>query len=57
MRDFVFAREGATFASPENEEAAAKIQYWAEKGYFTPDFNGTGYDPAWQQLRAARAAS
>ena len=23
---------------------------WATKGYFTPDFNGTGYDPAWQQF-------
>ncbi|MGH2969527.1 MAG: extracellular solute-binding protein [Solirubrobacteraceae bacterium] len=48
IRDFVFARDGATFASPENEQAATKIQEWAEKGYFTPDFNGTGYDPAWQ---------
>ena len=50
VRDFVFAREGATFASPENERAATTIQGWAEKGYFTPDFNGTGYDPAWQQF-------
>ncbi len=50
VRDFVFARAGATFASPENEAAAARIQSWAEKGYFTPDFNGTGYDPAWQQF-------
>ena len=50
VRDFVFARAGATFASPENEQAAEKIQGWAEKGYFTPDFNGTGYDPAWQQF-------
>ena len=50
VRDFVFAREGATFASPENEQAATTIQRWAEKGYFTPDFNGTGYDPAWQQF-------
>jgi raffinose/stachyose/melibiose transport system substrate-binding protein len=50
VRDFVFARDGATFASPENEQAAEKIQGWAEKGYFTPDFNGTGYDPAWQQF-------
>jgi raffinose/stachyose/melibiose transport system substrate-binding protein len=50
VRDFVFAREGATFASPENEQAATTIQDWAEKGYFTPDFNGTGYDPAWQQF-------
>ncbi len=50
IRNFVFARDGATFTSPENQEAAAKIQEWAEKGYFTPDFNGTGYDPAWQQF-------
>ena len=50
VRDFVFGREGATFASPENEQAAATIQGWAEKGYFTPDFNGTGYDPAWEQF-------
>ena len=27
-----------------------KLQEWADKGYFTPDFNGTGYDPAWQQF-------
>ena len=50
IRDFVFARDGASFATPENEEAATKIQEWAKKGYFTPDFNGTGYDPAWQQF-------
>ncbi len=50
VRDFVFAREGATFASPENEQAATTIQGWAQQGYFTPDFNGTGYDPAWQQF-------
>ena len=50
VRDFVFAESGASFDTPENREAAAKIQEWASKGYFTPDFNGTGYDPAWQQF-------
>ena len=50
IRDFIFARGDASFAAPENQEAAAKIQEWAENGYFTPDFNGTGYDPAWQQF-------
>ena len=50
VRDFVFAREGASFATAENEEAAAKLQDWAEEGYFTPDYNGTAYDPAWQQF-------
>jgi raffinose/stachyose/melibiose transport system substrate-binding protein len=50
VRDFVFAREGASFTTPENEEAAAKLQEWAEKGYFTKNFNGVGYDPAYQQF-------
>jgi raffinose/stachyose/melibiose transport system substrate-binding protein len=50
IRDFVFARDGASFATDGNEQAAAKIQSWADKGYFTPDFNGTGYDPAWQDF-------
>jgi raffinose/stachyose/melibiose transport system substrate-binding protein len=50
VRDFVFAREGASFDTPEFREAAEKLQAWAEAGYFTPDFNGTGYDPAWQQF-------
>jgi raffinose/stachyose/melibiose transport system substrate-binding protein len=48
--DFVFAKPGASFDTPENREAATKLQQWADKGYFTPNFNGTGYDPAWQQF-------
>jgi raffinose/stachyose/melibiose transport system substrate-binding protein len=50
VRDFVFARAGASFDTPEFQSAAEKIQGWVDKGYFTPDFNGTGYDPAWQQF-------
>jgi raffinose/stachyose/melibiose transport system substrate-binding protein len=50
VRDFVFAREGASFDTPEFQAAAEKLQRWAEAGYFTPDFNGTGYDPAWQRF-------
>jgi raffinose/stachyose/melibiose transport system substrate-binding protein len=50
VRDFVFAKSGASFDTPENREAAAKLQEWAAKGYFTRDYNGTGYDPAWQQF-------
>ena len=50
VRDFVFAREGATFDAPEFVDAATKLQEWADAGYFTPDFNGTGYDPAWQRF-------
>jgi raffinose/stachyose/melibiose transport system substrate-binding protein len=50
VRDFVFGREGASFTTPENEQAAAKLQEWAESGYFTKNFNGVGYDPAYQQF-------
>ena len=49
-RNFVFAKDGASFDTPENKEAATTLQDWAKKGYFTKDFNGTGYDPAWQQF-------
>jgi raffinose/stachyose/melibiose transport system substrate-binding protein len=50
VRDFVFAKGGASFDTSENQEAATKLQEWADKGYLTPNFNGTGYDPAWQQF-------
>jgi raffinose/stachyose/melibiose transport system substrate-binding protein len=47
-RNFVFAKPGATFDTAANRAAAAKLVEWAKKGYFTKDFNGVGYDPAWQ---------
>ena len=47
-RNFVFAKSGATFDTPENRDAATKLVDWVKKGYFTKDFNGVGYDPAWQ---------
>jgi raffinose/stachyose/melibiose transport system substrate-binding protein len=50
VRDFVFARPGASFDTPEFTSAAKTIQGWVDDDYFTPDFNGTGYDPAWQQF-------
>ena len=50
IRDFVFARDGASFDTEENRAAADTLQKWAKAGYFTPNFNGVGYDPAWQQF-------
>jgi raffinose/stachyose/melibiose transport system substrate-binding protein len=50
VRNFVFAREGASFDTPEFRDAATKLSEWVDAGYFTPDFNGTGYDPAWQRF-------
>jgi raffinose/stachyose/melibiose transport system substrate-binding protein len=54
VRDFVFARPGTSFDTPEFQEAAEKLREWVEQGYFTPDFNGTGYDPAWQRFADGR---
>ena len=34
----------------EQARPPTTLQDWAKKGYFTKDFNGTGYDPAWQQF-------
>ncbi|MCC6315166.1 MAG: extracellular solute-binding protein [Thermomicrobiales bacterium] len=40
LDDLVYGRPGATFDTPQNVEAAAKLQEWVDKGYFTPDFLG-----------------
>ncbi len=50
VRDFVFAREGASFDNPEFTAAAAKITDWVNKGYFNKDFNGTSYEAAWPEF-------
>jgi raffinose/stachyose/melibiose transport system substrate-binding protein len=56
VRDFVFQKSGASFNTPEFQAAASKLQDWVKKGYFTNDFNGTGYDPAWQRFAKGRGA-
>jgi raffinose/stachyose/melibiose transport system substrate-binding protein len=48
IRNLGFGREGASWTSPENKKAAETFSKWVDAGYFTPDFNGVGYDPAWQ---------
>ncbi|MFL6006142.1 MAG: extracellular solute-binding protein [Gaiellaceae bacterium] len=50
VRDFVFAKPEASFATPQNVQAATLLQDWADKGYFTPSFNGTEYNNAWAQF-------
>lgn len=50
VSDFVFAADGASFDTPEFTAAARTLQDWAKAGYFTKDFNGVGYDPAWQRF-------
>jgi raffinose/stachyose/melibiose transport system substrate-binding protein len=48
IRDFVFAKDGASFDNPEFTAGATKIKDWVDKGYFNKNFNGTDYDPAWK---------
>ena len=50
IRDFVFSKEGATFDNPEFTQGAQKLVEWVDKGYFNENFDGTGYDPAWQNF-------
>jgi raffinose/stachyose/melibiose transport system substrate-binding protein len=46
LTDLIFGtqRDQLSFDTPENTQAAATLQDWANKGYFTPGFGGAGYD-------------
>ncbi|HSE70444.1 MAG TPA: extracellular solute-binding protein [Nocardioidaceae bacterium] len=50
IRNLGFGREGASWTSEENVQAAQTFTDWVDSGYFTEDFNGVGYDPAWQDF-------
>jgi raffinose/stachyose/melibiose transport system substrate-binding protein len=39
LRNWVFGRKGATFDTPAVRKAAAKLQQWAQEGYFENSFN------------------
>ncbi len=54
--NFVFGRGNVSVITPENLEAATKVQQWAEQGYFTPGFAGIGYDDSWQLFANGEAA-
>ena len=56
LDDVIFGRGNATFDRPENAEAAAVIENWAEQGYFTENFSGIGYDDSWAQFGAGEGA-
>ena len=56
LDDFIFGRGDVTFDRPENADAAAIVQDWAEQGYFTENFSGIGYDDSWAQYGAGEGA-
>ncbi|GII80554.1 sugar ABC transporter substrate-binding protein [Sphaerisporangium rufum] len=50
IRTLAFGRQGGSWGTPENTHAAEQLVSWVDKGYFNKDFNGQGYDPAWQDF-------
>ena len=50
IRALGFGQEGASWTSEQNTQAAQTFTEWVDAGYFTPDFNGVGYDPSWQDF-------
>jgi raffinose/stachyose/melibiose transport system substrate-binding protein len=48
LTDFIFGLQGdeLSFDTPQNVRAAATLQDWVKKGYFTLGFGGTNYDDA-----------
>lgn len=50
IRQLGFGQPGASWTTPENEQAAQTFAEWAETGYFTEGFAGADYDPVWQDF-------
>jgi raffinose/stachyose/melibiose transport system substrate-binding protein len=48
IRKLGFGQPGGSWKTPENTKAAQTLVDWVDKGYFSKDVNGQGYDPAWQ---------
>lgn len=57
LDNFIYARGNVSAVTPENEQAAAKLQQWAEQGYFTPDFSGIPYDDSWPAFASGQGAT
>ena len=54
LDNFIYGRDNVSFATPANEQAAAKLQEWVQADYFTPDFSGIGYDDSWQAFASGQ---
>ena len=48
VTDLAFGREGASWTTPENTQAAQKVAGWAQAGYFPEGVNGIDDNQAWQ---------
>jgi raffinose/stachyose/melibiose transport system substrate-binding protein len=50
VRDFVFAKDQASFDTPEFTQAATTLTDWVKKGYFNKNFSGSNDVAALQQF-------
>ena len=48
ISDLAFGREGASWTTTENTQAAQKVAEWARAGYFNEGVNGIDDNQAWQ---------
>lgn len=56
INDFVYGVNNASFDTPENQEAARILQDWVDKGYFSSDFSGIGYDDSNKLFKTGEGA-
>lgn len=52
LRDFVYGRNDVSFDTPETVEAVTLLRDWADRGYFTPGFNGISLNDSLAQFAA-----
>ena len=56
INNFVYGVNDVSFDIPENQQAAAVVQDWVAKGYFTDGFAGIGYDDSNKTFKAGDGA-
>jgi raffinose/stachyose/melibiose transport system substrate-binding protein len=56
MDNSIYGRGDVSFDIPENREAAITYKVWADKRYFTPDFNGLTYQDAFDRFSNGEGA-
>ena len=51
VRDTILGKQGSTYDTPENQQAAAKLADWVAKGYFPKNINGLPADTGGARFR------
>lgn len=56
LDDLIYARGNVGWDVPANVAAAAKLQEWVKRGYFTSGFEGISYDDSWSLFNNGQGA-